>query len=197
MRSPRRSPTGTATSRGRDATPRRTPRGRFCARIDLAARPFADRSAKEASNVVSAISLSVELAPSVMRFPPASLSLLAAGVDRRARIIRASRRARKMRGALVHKNFWLSTAFRSNPQQRCERRPRTRRSRVSCPTRLRSARASDLRTSSPTCVGHYGVELRFRRFVQATFDLRLPSPFLRLRATRRSHVVVASDVNAS
>jgi hypothetical protein len=51
-----------------------------------------------------------------MRFPPASFSLLATGVDRRARIIRAPRRARKMRGVLVHKNLWLSTAFRSNPQ---------------------------------------------------------------------------------
>jgi hypothetical protein len=60
---------------------------------------------------------SVELAPSVMQFPPASLSPLATGGETGVHASYApSRRARKMRHAAVHKNLQFSTAFRRIPQ---------------------------------------------------------------------------------
>ena len=71
-----------------------------------------------------------------------------------------------------------------------------RRSRSGCPVRLRSARESDLRASSPAFTGHYGVELR-RRFVRTLLDLHRSASDYAPRASRRSPVVVAVDVLAS
>ncbi len=51
----------------------------------------------------------------------------------------------------------------------------TRRSRSGFPSRLRSARESDLRASSPACTGHYGVELRIGASLKMSSSLRLPS----------------------
>jgi hypothetical protein len=72
-----------------------------------------------------------------------------------------------------------------------------RRSRSGCPVRLRSARESDLRTSSLPCGSHYGVELRCGVSFKCRWAFAFASPFLRRRASRRSPVVVAFDVIAS
>jgi hypothetical protein len=65
-----------------------------------------------------------------MRFPPASSSLLAAGAATGVHASYGAPRApRKMLAALVHKNFWLSTAFRRIPQKTGARAPRAARER--------------------------------------------------------------------
>ena len=98
---------------------------------------------------------------------------------------------------VVHKNFQFSTTFRRIPQHcaTCGRlnatKPRKLPYAASVSTSIRSARVlAGLRRPLRR-------RTSIRRFVQATFDLRLPSPFLHLRATRRSPVIVASDVIAS
>jgi hypothetical protein len=65
----------------------------------------------------------------------------------------------------------------------------TRRSRSGCPLRLRSARESDLRASSPACTGHYGVELRCGTSFLMSSSFRLQSslfPHRELLAARPS-----------
>jgi hypothetical protein len=81
-----------------------------------------------------------------------------------------------------------------SPQQQC----RTRRSRTSCPARLRSARESDLRASSPAFTGHYGVELRIGASLEMPLDFHRSSPRFTTPASLSSLAVdVAIDVSGS
>jgi hypothetical protein len=58
-------------------------------------------------------------------------------------------------------------------------RAQTRRSRTSCPVRLRSARESDLRASSLPFSSHYGVELRSGASFNVSSGLHRPKRDLR------------------